>query len=457
MTFPHKSHIKIHYYRQITLFLFLQSAILFSQVIDTFSDGDFIDSPAWGGNTSDWAITTSSNCGAGASNSYTLQLDVAAGSGTKYLSSQQTSSWGTSQSWGFWIGRRSSSSATSSNTSYVWLFANESDLTASTVDGYRIRYGDNSGDDEIVLERIDDGSATAVITSSGAVGNGIADIGFCVRVTRNSSSSWTLYTSTLPTANGEGDVASATPSSSNAATSQGTATDNTYTSFSNGYFGFEAKHSSGSSPRSGAEFDQYYFDTSSDASLPVELLKWYGRATNTYIQLNWETASEIDNLGFLIYKGVVGNPLTLWQDYRSNPSLNGQGSTSFHTKYSLLDRSVFPDQTYVYLLSDVDIHGIETRHDTIEVKLNRKKQFTVYSNPTNPEVQMVLNLHADSHIQIDIYNILGHLVESIFQGETQSGEHSISWDGSKFSSGYYLVTLRINDHLASSQGITILK
>ena len=194
-----------------------------------------------------------------------------------------------------------------------------------------------------------------------------------------------------------------------------------------------------------------------DQSLPVELLKWYGRATNTYIQLNWETASEIDNLGFLIYKGVVGNPLTLWQDYRSNPSLNGQGSTSFHTKYSLLDRSVIPDQTYVYLLSDMDIHGIETRHDTIKVKLNFKKQFTVFSNPTNPEIQMVLNLDANSHIQIDIYNILGHLVESIFQGETQSGEHSISWDGSKFSSGYYLVTLRINDHLASSQGITILK
>ena len=457
MTFPHKSHIKIHYYRQITLFLFLQSAILFSQVIDTFSDGDFTDSPAWGGNTSDWTIATSSTCGAGASSSYTLRLDVSTGSGTKYLSSQKTSSWGTSQSWGFWIGRRSSSSATSSNTSYVWLFANESDLTASTVDGYRIRYGDSSGDDQIVLERIDDGDATAVITSSGAVGNGIADIGFCVRVTRNSSSSWTLYTSTLPTANGEGDVASATPSSSNAATNQGTATDNTYTSFSNGYFGFEARHSGGSIARAGAEFDQYYFDTSSDASLPVELLKWDGRATNTYIQLNWETASEIDNLGFLIYKGVVGNPLTLWQDYRSNPSLNGQGSTSFHTKYSLLDRSVFPDQTYAYLLSDMDIHGIETRHDTIKVKLNFKKHFTVFSNPTNPEIQMVLNLDANSYIQIDIYNILGHHVESIVQGQMQSSEYSFGWDGSKVSSGFYMVTLRIDGHLTSSHKITILK
>ena len=196
---------------------------------------------------------------------------------------------------------------------------------------------------------------------------------------------------------------------------------------------------------------------SNDQSLPVELLKWYGRATNTYIQLNWETASEIDNLGFLIYKGVVGNQLTLWQDYRSNPSLTGQGSTSFHTKYTFLDRSVFPDQTYAYLLSDVDIHGIETRHDTIKVKLNFKKQFTVFSNPTNPEIQMVLNLDANSYIQIDIYNILGHHVESIVQGQMQSSEYSFGWDGSKVSSGFYMVTLRIDGHLTSSHKITILK
>ena len=196
---------------------------------------------------------------------------------------------------------------------------------------------------------------------------------------------------------------------------------------------------------------------SNDQTLPVELLKWYGRATNTYIQLNWETASEIDNLGFLIYKGVVGNPLTLWQDYRSNPSLNGQGSTSFHTKYSLLDRSVIPDQTYAYLLSDVDIHGIETRHDTIEVKLNRKKQFTVYSNPTNPEVEMVLNLESDFLVQIDIYNIMGHHVESVVQNRLHSGEYLFKWIGSKVSSGFYMVTLRIDGHLASSHKITILK
>jgi flagellar hook assembly protein FlgD len=105
----------------------------------------------------------------------------------------------------------------------------------------------------------------------------------------------------------------------------------------------------------------------------------------------------------------------------------------------------------------VDIHGIETRHDTIKVKLNFKKQFTVFSNPTNPEIQMVLNLDANSYIQIDIYNILGHHVESIVQGQMQSSEYSFGWDGSKVSSGFYMVTLRIDGHLTSSHKITILK
>ena len=242
--------------------------------------------------------------------------------------------------------------------SYVWLYANESDVTASTVDGHRIRFGDSSGDDEIVLERIDDGSATAVITSSGAVSNGLTDIGFLVRVTRNSSSSWTLYTSSLPTSNGSGDMATAVPSSTNASTSQGTATDNNYTSFSNGYFGFVAKHSSGATPRAGAEFDQYYFDTSSDASLPVELIRWTAKAEKGHIILEW----------YLIYKYLAGNPLSQWQDYRINPLLQGQGSTTATTLYLIKDNQILPNQIYAYSLSDVDYHGQETRHDTIVVK-----------------------------------------------------------------------------------------
>ena len=96
---------------------------------------------------------------------------------------------------------------TSRNRSYVWLWANASNasnVSANATDGYRIQLGDNSGDREVCLERVDDGNATTVITSSGAILNGTSELGFLLRVTRNASSTLTLYTPTLPRETGNG-------------------------------------------------------------------------------------------------------------------------------------------------------------------------------------------------------------------------------------------------------------
>ncbi len=247
-------------------FTFQTTSETVSTLVESFADGNFTSNPAWGGQTSRWQVVTSSDVAAGATNSNTLRLNVNSGSGTKYLRTQRTASWGTEQSWSFWLGRRSQA-ATDANHSIVWLWANSNNLTSSTVDGYRIRFGDNSGDDNIVLQSVTNGSATDILTSSGTVPNGLTDIGFMVRVTRTSSSQWTLYTSTLPTSSGSGAVATAIPTAANTAVNQSSVTNSAYTNFANGYFGFMAVHSSGADARTGAEFDQLYFDTSSSSPL----------------------------------------------------------------------------------------------------------------------------------------------------------------------------------------------
>jgi beta-lactamase superfamily II metal-dependent hydrolase len=243
-----------------------------SKLIESFTDGNFTANPVWGGTTTNWQIVTSSDVAAGATNSYTLQLNVlSAVSGTQYLSTQRTDTWGTSQSWSFWFGRRAQA-ATSANHSIVWLCASAANLTASTTNGYRVKFGDDSGNDEIVLQRVTNGVATDILTSSGAVTNALTDIGFMVRVTRTTGSVWTIYTSTLPTSSGGGAVATAIPSAANTTINQGSVTNSTYTTFTNGYFGFMAVHSSGTSARTGAEFDQLYFDTDSNSPLGKPLI-----------------------------------------------------------------------------------------------------------------------------------------------------------------------------------------
>lgn len=252
--------IKLKHAVYIFLLLFLNLIPLSGQLLlDSYADGNFTSSPIWSGDNTNWQIVTNSNAGPGTTGSNTLKLN-ASGAGTSYLSSQ-IAYWGGTQEWGFWIGR-GLQAFTATNQMHIWLYANESNLTSTTVDGYRLSIGDNTGNDEIRLEYIVNGAVNStVLTSSGALLNGLADISFLLRVTRSSTGEWVLFSSTLPTANGEGVTATTIPNSTNANINQGSATDNTLMPSVNGYIGVFAIHTSGTNPITAVELDQVYFTT----------------------------------------------------------------------------------------------------------------------------------------------------------------------------------------------------
>jgi len=244
----------------ITLFAFANSA-LGQTLYDSFADGNFTASPVWGGNTTAYGIVANSDAAAGVTGSNTVRLSAPATATTEYLSSQ-ISVWGTGQEWGFFFGRRAQA-LTAANQAYFWLYANESNLTSATVDGYRIAIGDDAGGDNIRLEYVVNGAVSVtVITSSGSTTNAITDIGYLVRVTRSSAGDWEIFTSTLPTANSTGAIATDIPNSTNANISQGTATNNTLVPTANGYLGFASTHTTGGSAIVANEFDQIYFTPS---------------------------------------------------------------------------------------------------------------------------------------------------------------------------------------------------
>ena len=243
----------------------------FGQLLwDSFGDGEFTTNPTWTGLTSSWGIVANSDVAAGATGSNTLRLNAPAFAGTEYLSSQ-ISPWGTSQEWGLFWGRRFQAH-TAANQQYFWLYANEANLNSSTVDGYRIAIGDDSGADEIRLQYIVDGAvSTTVITSTGTIPNGLTDIGFLIRVTRSATGDWELFTSTLPTTTGTGAVATDTPTAANTSVSQGTGTNNLLVPAANGFIGVAALHSTGASAVSAAEFDQIFFTPNAPTAASVSV------------------------------------------------------------------------------------------------------------------------------------------------------------------------------------------
>ncbi len=64
-----------------------------------------------------------------------------------------------------------------------------------------------------------------------------------------------------------------------------------------------------------------------------------------------------------------------------------------------------------------------------------------YPNPFNPETKIRFNLPEDSHVKLEIYNIQGQRVITLFDKMLPAGIHIATFNGSYFSSGIYFYRL----------------
>ena len=107
------------------------------------------------------------------------------------------------------------------------------------------------------------------------------------------------------------------------------------------------------------------------APTAVELASFDATAQGNGVLLNWETANEIDNVGFNIYRAETQSG----QLVKINPYLIGAqnpGSTA-GAAYSFLDESAVPGATYYYWLEDVDASGAVTKHGPVPARMDAAK------------------------------------------------------------------------------------
>jgi hypothetical protein len=207
-------------------------------------------------------------------------------------------------------------------------------------------------------------------------------------------------------------------------------------------------------------------EDSADASLAVELSSFTALADDRKVTLKWETGSEVDNIGFYVYRSETADgPFE-----KISELIDGAGNSAIGRSYGYIDKKVEPNKTYFYYLEDVDIHGIRNKNDTIQVTvpLPRKppqvsvplpekppkeyKLFQNYPNPFNPEVWIPFQLAKTSEVSIRIYNATGQLIKTIELGSKQAGVYiekskAARWDGrndmgKNVASGVYFYELR---------------
>lgn len=188
---------------------------------------------------------------------------------------------------------------------------------------------------------------------------------------------------------------------------------------------------------------------SSDNSLPVTLTLFKYQKERAGIWLNWQTASELENLGFEVWRsqGTDSNRV-LVESYLNNEELQGQGNSSTGASYRFFDDRLLPGNTYYYYLIQVDYSGRRNEVGKLSVDFVPESLTRVvngqtpqdisllanFPNPFNNSTTIVFTLKPGKqsgaqNVRLKIYDIQGRLVRDLFEGALSAGEYRLYWDG----------------------------
>lgn len=335
------------------------------------------------------------------------------------------------------------------------LAANSADFNESTTKGYAIGFRDS--DDQLVLFRFNTGivsgtkelpgAASIVVESGYTYANVDNGVNFYVKLESNGK--WTVkYKKGDPFS----DENATNPSNYIDGSVTSSVAEETYSGTSYKYAGWVYAHSSGSSDK--AYFDNFGIGTV-DQSLPVILGSFFATVAPSSIFLSWSTESEIENMGFNIYRKLLGGDYSLLISFLDNPALAGHGTTTKAHTYSYTDKSVQPGATYTYLLSDVSYAGVEKKHTDKEVTVTvpegvgqvagKYKLENIYPNPFNPSFTVPLTLSENQLVEIVLYDSRGNVVCTLKNEVLSAGSYKFTYTTPDLPSGIYFVRVRIGE------------
>ena len=91
--------------------------------------------------------------------------------------------------------------------------------------------------------------------------------------------------------------------------------------------------------------------------------------------------------------------------------------------------------------------------------LNVPSNFSLHSpypNPFNPSTNIEFSISNESHVEINIYDVNGNLIENLLNSNFTPGIKTIEWDASSFSSGIYIIKM-MSGEFTKSQKLVLVK
>ncbi|MFK7948468.1 MAG: LamG-like jellyroll fold domain-containing protein [Saprospiraceae bacterium] len=162
--------------------------------------------------------------------------------------------------------------------------------------------------------------------------------------------------------------------------------------------------------------------------LPVEMTIFEATLRENNVYLDWQTASEENNLGFDIEKSIDGRK---WENIGF---VEGNGTTYEFSDYQFIDENPTVGVNY-YRLKQMDTNGQFEYSEIRTVRYGKANTIAVYPNPTKDVVIVDLG---SQNADIQVFDLTGRLLIN-----TNSNNNAIqNIDFANFENGVYI--LRIN-------------
>lgn len=175
-----------------------------------------------------------------------------------------------------------------------------------------------------------------------------------------------------------------------------------------------------------------------DPPIPVELTSFAAVIVADNVQLNWSTATEINNQGFEIQRRTSDG------EFEKVGFVPAHGTTTDVQTYSYLDSKVVIGN-YTYRLKQIDFNGTFEYSDEVAVEITAPVEFTLeqnYPNPFNPSTVIKYSIPENGFVTLVVYNLLGEKVASLLNGLQDAGRYEINFDASNLASGIYVYNLK---------------
>ncbi len=180
---------------------------------------------------------------------------------------------------------------------------------------------------------------------------------------------------------------------------------------------------------------------------PIELSQFTATEENGAVHLNWQTASETENSGYIIQRKTANGSWEDKSDFHNDPTLEGQGTSSESHNYSWIDINVLPGTIYQYRLGDMGYNNKTVWHDVIEITVSNlasrmPSEFglqSAFPNPFNPTLTIRYGLTEDAQTKINILDLRGKTIARLENKFQKAGSYEVQWQAGDAASGIYLV------------------